>query len=425
MMDFLKRHLFYIVSALVGIVGVVLIFTGIQRMPRVVDQMKQVQGMYASLSGLQSQPVNQAKIDALERRIKKIRDDYRKVIEKAKSLEKRELLVPGVLPNGDALQRIEFRKKYHEAMTKLLDSLHGGGTANAVDVARAKELVQRELADEAEAQRDPTYVVANPIPPGPERTPAGVLTEAGVHRNPVARAHIAAALRILMYVTHWKDEKPPAPVSSLDYYDKLRDLSAAEPPELWDVWHAQMGYWIQKDVVEAIASINEEAAARLRKQGQHPWVGNMPIKELISIRVSEGLIPPGGEAVAAPRAGGYEEALPPGSAAAVFTGHGSGDLYDVMQFTVKLIMDERDIPLLLERLSANRFHIPLRVAYVEVPPNRTMVGKIYGPEPVVNVIMDFETIFLGEVYRRYMPSDVIDSYEVVCRPEDHCPEDGG
>ena len=85
-----------------------------------------------------------------------------------------------------------------------------------------------------------------------------------------------------------------------------------------------------------------------------------------------------------------------------------------MQFSVKLIMDQRDIPRLIDRLSKNSFHTPLRVAYRAVAPNRKMVGKIYGAEPTVNVVIDFETIMLGEVFRRLMPDEVCEYYEIRC-----------
>ena len=81
-------------------------------------------------------------------------------------------------------------------------------------------------------------------------------------------------------------------------------------------------------------------------------------------------------------------------------------------------MDQRDIPLLVDRLSNNSFHTLLRVSYQSVPPNRKMEGKIYGAEPVVNVVMDFESIMLGEVFRPLMPTSVCEYYEIPCPPHE-------
>jgi len=107
----------------------------------------------------------------------------------------------------------------------------------------------------------------------------------------------------------------------------------------------------------------------------------------------------------------------------VFTKTGSGEAFDVIQFTVKLVMDQRAIPEFVERLCNNSFHSPLRISYAEIPPNRDLKGKIYGSGPAVMVVMDFETVLLGEVFRRLMPVEIQDAYNVVCRPDlDDCPK---
>jgi hypothetical protein len=43
-----------------------------------------------------------------------------------------------------------------------------------------------------------------------------------------------------------------------------------------------------------------------------------------------------------------------------------------------------------------------------------MVEKIYGSEPVVNVVLDFEVVMLGEVFRELMPDSVCEDYEIAC-----------
>ena len=140
----------------------------------------------------------------------------------------------------------------------------------------------------------------------------------------------------------------------------------------------------------------------------------MPVKEVISIRLSDGYIPAMGDAFVGPRPGEYTEALPPGTPETVFTQSGQSDMYDVIQFAVKLIMDQRDIPQFIDRMSKDSLHTLLRVSYKAVPVNRAMMNKIYGSEPAVNVIMDFETIMLGEVFRPLMPPSVCEEYGIPC-----------
>lgn len=420
-MDFLKRNMFYLVSTLVAAGGIGLMFTGVQAMPSVVEEMKKVEGVYRELSGLQGRPANKRQIDAVQVRIDRIKADYERVLSQAEELGGYTLLVPGVLPAGDALLQGEFRKKYNDEMQVLFDSLKGGGVASALDFARARELVEREDAEER--LRDPSLDLEAIRRTGPVATRAGVLTPAGAHHDHLPRAHISAAQQILMYVTHWLAERPTIQVSSLDFHSEMLEEGAVDVPDAFDTWHAQIGFWIQQDVVAAIGAINLEASEALRKSGEHSWVGNMPVKELISIRLSSGLVPESGEIVVGPRAGNYDASLPPGTPETVFTGSGSGALFDTVQFSLKLIMDQRDIPGLVDRLSKNSPHTLLRISYEAVPENRRMLGKIYGSEPAVNVILDFETIFLGRVYRRLIPPSVVEYYQVQCRAIDECYDD--
>ena len=58
--------------------------------------------------------------------------------------------------------------------------------------------------------------------------------------------------------------RPPAIVSSLDFDPAMEDTGSLDAPYPEEVWRAQLGYWIQKDVVNAIVALNEEAAREVR-----------------------------------------------------------------------------------------------------------------------------------------------------------------
>lgn len=414
-MDLLRRHLFLMICAMAGVAGVVLGVTGLRAMPQVSQEMEKADTLYRNLQSLQSQPVNQRRIDAEEKRIEAVQTDHKRIIEKAKTLYNAQLLVPGVLPYGKPVERLKFRGKYGEAMRDLLNSLTWGTQASAADIDTWRSKIADERAERRSegAARDP----------GPTHTPAGFLTEAGIREDPRSRAHLAAAQRIYCYALDFETEKTLEEVPSLDFDPVMAMTDFVDAPLEEDTWRAQLGYWIQKDVVEAIVAVNEEAAKQARDAGGQPWVGVMPVKDVISIRLSEGLIPPEGDAYVGHPPEGYAAALPPGTPATVFTQTGSGDAFDVVQFTVKLVMDQRDVPLLVEQICNDRFHTLLRVAYAAVPPNRKITGKIYGSEPAVIVVMDFETILLGEVFRRWMPALIREENEVRCREVDECQDE--
>ncbi len=421
-MDILRRHLFLIVCGAVGAIGVALMITGARAMPDVLGEMQKVESIYRTLNNLQSRPVSRAMIVAQKRRIDLMKQDRDKLFAKAKELYAYEQLVPGALPDGDSDKRIDFRSKYAEEMDKLLSSLNYGGPAMAADIKTWRERIEEENAARKEYGLDPGVSLPPPMPIGPAYTPAGVLTASGARQDAEARAHMAAAQRIYCYASHFKNVRLQGKGSSLDFWAGMQDTETLDAPEPWDVWHAQLGYWIQKDVVEAIAAVNNEGAEEAGKKGKVAWVGMLPVKELISIRLSDGLVPREGDEVFGTQPGGYEAALPPGTPETVFTHSGANESYDVVQFTVKLIADQRRIPGLIDRLCKNSFHTLLRVSYEAVPPNRRMVGKIYGAQPTVNVLLDFETILLGEVFRRLVPPSVIEFYEIQCREADECLE---
>ena len=241
-----------------------------------------------------------------------------------------------------------------------------------------------------------------------------------------ARANMAVAQRIQCYAEHWTRAKPPRLVGSLEFDQAMVDVGAVDAPPLADCWRAQVGYWIQRDVVNAIAAVNAEASAAAAPEDR--WVTSMPVKELISVRTSFGYVLPDAGSFAGNEAGGYTEALPTGTAETAFTQSESNEWYDVMQFTVKLVMDQRDLIRFVDELCDGRFHTLLRLSYAAVPVNRDMVGKIYGSEPAVNVVMDFETIMLAEIFRNEenprMPADACELL-VDAGTGATCPDIGG
>ncbi len=425
-MDFVRRNLFLILCGVGALIGIGLGVTGLQAMPKVVNEMEASAGVYRSLEGLPSQPVNQRIIDAENQRIESIQEDHAKVIERAKQLYQYKPLLPDVFPNGPPIKRIEFRDKYTEAMKELQDSLHWGGPPTSSEIAVMKDKIENEKAAQKQFGGEPT------APPGPgasgatgTHTSAEVLTRLGAKNDATARASIAAAQEVFCYAVSFLEDKLPVDrAASLDYWIRMREMGTVDAPEPDDVWRAQVGYWIQKDVIDAIVAVNNEAAKAADQAKTDKWVGIMPVKEVISIRVSD-YVPPTGGLYAVAQPVGFGAALPPGTAETVFSGTASGDSFDVVQFTVKLVMDQRDIPLLVERLCNNSFRTLLRVSYHSMGVNKSMTGKIYGSEPTVMVVMDFEAILLGEVFRPMMPTEVCEKYDWIKCPEHSADDKGG
>lgn len=412
-MDFIKRHLVFIVSGIAGLGGIALGVTGLRAMPKLEKAMQDATGVYASLEPLPQKAVNAERLAEEDRRIQSVLDDRAAVIEAASALYPYEPLVEGALPCGTPLQMIEFRNQLAVAMQQMLDSLTSGGPATPLQVQNMRDKIEDENAEIRSGLRTPKFT-------GPPKDASGTLTGAGIREDAVARAAIHQAQRIYCYVTHWSEENIGSKIySSLGYLTPLQNLDTADPPWPDEVWNGQLSYWIQKDVVDTIREMNEETAAAAKQAGRHPWVGIMPVKEIISIRVGTSLVTTQ-DLVAGGSPETREAVLPPSAAGLVFTKTASSGSYDVVQFSVKLVMDQRDVTEFVERLCNNRFHTLLRVAYISVPPNKNFRERVYGSEPAVQVVMDFESILLGEKFRRYMPPLVRDNSGITCRPEDEC-----
>ncbi|MBI4718506.1 MAG: hypothetical protein HY763_11920 [Planctomycetes bacterium] len=427
-MDLLRRHLFLLLCAVGAGLGVALIATGLRAMPKVAAEMDKAKGLYTELSALQNNPANAKAIEAENQRIAAVKADYRRVLDEAAKLYRYTPLLPDVFPSGNDEQRREFRRRYGVAMNELLKVLRGGQPATASDIELMKDKIANERRRAEESSQYTGAVPSQPATATP-RTAAGILTRFGARENAAVRAHLAAAQKIYCYITGFEAAESKASgtgkaVPSLDFDSAMRDTGTIEAPTPEDCWRAQVGYWIQKDVVEAIAALNNEAAETLAAGEQDRWVGVMPVKEIIAIRTSQDYVPEGGEFYAGGKPGDFAPALPPATGASVFTGTGSGPTYEVMQFTVKLIMDQRDILRFVEKLSANSFHTLVRIAYRAAPPNKEMTEKIYGAEPVVNVVMDFETVMLGDVFRKLMPASVCEHYKIECPKHEDEPDKG-
>ena len=56
----------------------------------------------------------------------------------------------------------------------------------------------------------------------------------------------------------------------------------------------------------------------------------------------------------------------------------------------------------------NNFTTLYRVNYKAEPPNLGMIERIYGGEPVVDVMLDFETILFSKLYLPIMPSVILE-----------------
>ena len=132
-MDFLRRHLFFIVCGLVGAGGIVLGFTSLSAMPEVMKEMEKAQRIHGELQAFQSNPVNLKHLELEESRIREIREDYVAVRTMAEEANRYQQLVEGFFPgkkratdSGEERvlehdKEVKFRDRYLAELRALLE----------------------------------------------------------------------------------------------------------------------------------------------------------------------------------------------------------------------------------------------------------------------------------------------------------------
>lgn len=419
MIDMLKRQAFFIACGLAGIAGIALGVTGIARLKHVGEQMEQAVKLQRELSGMRGGAVNQKFIEVEQTRIEEQMKNYRELLNKARSLQPYKPLMdnffPAPPPDSDERNlKLEFRKRYQQAFAEMFARLNSGRPASVAEVQQA--------ADEIALERR-TATALNTTAPAPdeegEYTPAGVLTKTGARVNPNARANLEKAQKIDCYAE--PSEATNAETQTFEFHPRMRGVSRLDELTMKDCWEAQLSLWIQQDIVDALVRVNQQTKDELIARGQSPWVGVLPVKDIISLRISSEFVGPATDESSenAPRnrtepamPQGWAPAKPVGLAEVSFGNRFSGpdSSFDVLQFTLKMVIDQRDLLRIIREISAQRFHTLIRCAYIAQMPDPSMQTKIYGAEPVIKVVLDFETSLLAEEYRRLMPDEVLEYY---------------
>jgi hypothetical protein len=180
------------------------------------------------------------------------------------------------------------------------------------------------------------------------------------------------------------------------------------PPDNDEFWYAQMSLWIQQDVVQALAGLNNRIADGLKSRGEDPWVGNLPVKHLQRFIVGGYLPPQGGadDSAAHGRRGRSS-----GSAAGdmAFTQRSGTKDVDVVRFSLGLLVEARMLPSVIDEICKAGFYTPLLVEYEAKPPTTSLRGYIYGSDPAIEVDLQFEGCFLRDKYDKWMPESVKDA----------------
>ncbi len=403
------------------------------------------------ISRLRSSPQNADTIEAEQRRTKEFEEKYAEALDYVAEKNQREPILAGVFPTPrDDTLRLEFKEKYTTELYKLPRMLNAGDRPSLREMRNEAEILEdiaRRKA-EREAEAGAPLIAAPPIPtgraaaaggggrmapgggraapgrggrmaPGAGRaaptgrapTPAvgAPLPDAGmqgaaprpaqeVQVTPEAelRAAVRKARGVPMYAT-MNEQAPSFHVSPI--------IASPQAPSERQMWYAQLSLWIQQDIVSAIRVVNDAAAQRLPEGDAS--VANMPIKHLLDLCIN-GYINRAGVLVPFPTLvqPSFDESSSAGEIS--FTQRRSDEQFDVLQFTLTAIVDQRDLTALVDAITRENFYQLIDLDFRSVPPDAERAdGYYYGGEPIVEATLTFEGYLTHKVFKEMMPKAVL------------------
>ncbi|MBK9127105.1 MAG: hypothetical protein IPM13_04825 [Phycisphaerales bacterium] len=416
-LDLLKSHWITLVSGVVALGAVVILVLGMMR-TNVVEEMNRHKALAGEISSLMSGAKHEGMITAEKERGTKFDEQYRAALETARSINKRDPLLPGVFPRpASQAVAFQFQDAYKQRFLMLPRELQGGGPPTQQEIQDEAERLAEEIRrKKGELSLDlPPGPLPPPAPPAPGADPRepppspamgpGQATATGV---PAGLAEQNAAVRTARSIRMYVEA-----TGSRAAFQISPIIASLEAPSARDMWYAQVGLWIQEDVVRALAGLNAEAAARLKAEDAH--VGNMPVKHLLGIRVLGYLTKTGQlvrlDAMRSDTSGPGQPVIAagtpmPGELKPSFTGRTSDDQFDVVRFSVQLIADQRDLLRVADAITRANFYQLVSLNYDAGPVGGQDGPYLYGDAPVVRATYDFEGFMARKAYEELMPEDV-------------------
>lgn len=419
-LQFVKTHLISLLCAVGGIAFIALGALGMSS-STVIEQMnrRKTETSSSEISSLKNSSRNSAVIAAEFERGRRFDEEYRRTVQVLHEINQRQPLMEGVFPVAEKLATpVVFRERYAEALKVLPRKLIAGKLPDQAEIQEEVQNVRDLAAQEEEKRREserpdqPPAGGRQPAAPSAPRTPragaeayppgetgaggapraagAGPGSEVAIPNeprfNPVLRARVTKARSIRLYIS-------PDTLHELPFVTEIRAPTSVE------MWMAQVSFWVQQDVVNAIEKLHREFANRVR-DGE-VCVEHMPIKHLVRIDVrgyqtSKGLVPFPGRAGAS-----GAEAAPPS-----FTGRVCDEQFDVVRFGVQAVVDQRQLLLVVDRVARENFYKCIDLDYQVVPEKFAQEGYLYGTAPVVLARMEFEGYLARPIYDKWMPREM-------------------
>ncbi|HEV8604029.1 MAG TPA: hypothetical protein VGQ99_01610 [Tepidisphaeraceae bacterium] len=324
----------------------------------------------------------------------KVHTESEKLQQKAMEMNKREPLVVNALPAGRGRYLSDFKEEYYRGMEQMRKDLDATTIPSEEDI---KNKIEQVWVDNYKSM----IRMVGDVP----QNEAEVRQEFDEFKKTIPRDMRAArAQQHVMYVSPDKAGANPGVASgmttSFDYHPGIPAPERGDLPDIVDVWAAQLGYWIQEDVVKAIIETNKGAKTvddavvkrlfktEIRKEyitKTGPVLISMASnpQNLVVPRDQQGTDSEAG--TGAPKVFGYSA-----------TGRVCNPNYDVMHFVVIVDADAQRFQTFMTNLTRGRFITILRADVRGVDRERMQQNSFYyyGKQPVARVTLKCEAIFM-------------------------------
>lgn len=388
----------------------------------------------------------------------------------------------------------QYRPVYEKAMFELLDKLNGAIPPTAEEVRNTAQRIEN-----LQRQNDPNGLdkPSQEILPigvgqaGPVRQPAGgggdirdedmdMPGEVEMARPRPTRTGMpttggpAGASSTQEAIDNLKKQRVENPARPLyadrnSFYWYPFPLTTAVP--IADMWKSMVICWLHEYVVDAIQQTNQKAIVRRRiavADNELPLcIGTAAVKRLWRVSIGAGgsinalYAGEAGSGGAAAAPGGFGAGMDemgeggamlgspapargPAPAAATLTGHSCNTSYDVVRFSLTLVVRAEDLPLLLETLQSRPGYTVLEVDLTDLGHAATLRGGpgdgggayagaarmpagvtdesmyYYGTDAVLAVNLDMEARLNCKWERPLMPKEMLQKLPAsALRPEDN------
>jgi hypothetical protein len=417
-MEMVKKNLVSIICGVIALIAVIAIFYPIDGMYADLNRQASQSAILDSsiktlltkerhkpilpdLKDLQSSETPQApKLDAFPTRnvidmwkavTEQIKAESSKMYEAAVKLNTHEPLVPGALPDAPSVAAISFRDAYQRAMKQTLQdrvnniaftTLKGGVPPTDPEIQTRRREVEKQMRD-----RTPLDASNQPI------------------NAPIFLEKLKTTLLQVpdqMTLERSKSIKVYIDPNALSPHMPVMQLQFSRAPDARDIFVAQIGYWVQKDILDALATLNKDASD----------VSTAPVKHLIKIGFTDptfrqfttvtptqpGATGTTSEDPAAPQTPNYAQSP---------TGRVTNGIYDVVRFNLKINVDAASVPAILQELSRNKF-ITVTSCNLQAVDNGQFQARRYyfGDKPVVQLDIQGEQLFMRQWTKPLMPTAV-------------------